>query len=425
MNKHIPNGYKQTEIGIIPKDWEMKKLYEIAEIITGPFGSSIKKEFLSNKGIPIYSARNVLKKDFSKTEFIKTEHYKNLKAFKVKLNDIFITTRGTIGKVRLFNKKKKGIIHSNLSIIRLKQIHKLHLEYLIFILNDKKIHNQINEILSSTTIDALYGSNIKNLLIPLPPLPEQQAIASVLSGMDALIEQLNKLIQKKTAIKKGTMQQLLTGQKRLPGFTGEWVRKKLGEVGIKLKAGGTPSKNIKQYWEGKIPFATIEDLTNSGKYLYSTKNKISEIGLTNSSAWLVPKNSLLISMYASLGEIVINKIETSTNQAILTIIPKKNYDLNFLYYLIRNSKSKYEKLISQTTQKNLNKNKLENLKFLLPPTLKEQQAIAQILSDMDKEIEALEKLKRKYENIKKGAMALLLTGKVRLINSQTAKTPSL
>lgn len=201
----------------------------------------------------------------------------------------------------------------------------------------------------------------------------------------------------------------------------DWEIKKIKDIG-KIITGGTPSTKNKNYWNGEIPFVLIEDMTNAKKYIYDTKNKITELGLKNSSAWVVPKNSLLISMYASLGEVVINKIETATNQAILAIILKNDYDLEFLYYLIKFSKNNFEKFVSQTTQKNLNKNKLRNFEIFIPKKFDEQQAIAQVLSDMDKEIDALQKRKNKLTHIKQSAMHLLLTGKVRLIHPSQNST---
>ncbi len=96
----------------------------------------------------------------------------------------------------------------------------------------------------------------------------------------------------------------------------EWEVVRLGDVVQKMKAGGTPKRGIKEYWNGEIPFALIEDITSCGLYLSKTKNTITEEGLKNSNAWIVPENSLLLSMYATIGETAINTIPLATNQAI-------------------------------------------------------------------------------------------------------------
>jgi len=187
-----------------------------------------------------------------------------------------------------------------------------------------------------------------------------------------------------------------------------WKWARLGEVCKNLKAGGTPARDMLDYWGGNIPFALVEDLTKN-KYLTSTSETITEKGLKNSSAWIVPKNSILISIYASLGEVAINKIDTSTNQAILGMILKENYDLEFIYYLLKFNKNNFEKFTTQTTQKNLNKKIVSELKFALPTSLPEQQKIAEILETIDNAIEKTDKIIEKYKRIKQGLMQDLLT----------------
>jgi type I restriction enzyme S subunit len=186
----------------------------------------------------------------------------------------------------------------------------------------------------------------------------------------------------------------------------KWVR--LGEVCKNLKAGGTPARDKLDYWGGNIPFALVEDLTKN-KYLTSTSETITEKGLKNSSAWIVPKNSILMSIYASLGEVAINKIDTSANQAILGIILKENYDLKFIYHLLKFNKNNFEKFTTQTTQKNLNKKIVSELKFALPTSLPEQQKIVEILETIDNAIEKTDKIIEKYKRIKQGLMQDLLT----------------
>jgi len=195
----------------------------------------------------------------------------------------------------------------------------------------------------------------------------------------------------------------------------EWEVKRLGEVVIKLKAGGTPKTSVKEYYQnGYIPFVKIEDLTTNGKYLRKTLLKITEEGLRNSSAWLVPENSLLLAMYGSLGEVSINKIQVATNQAILGIIPNSNkLELEYLYYWLLYFKPKWNLYAKTTTQANLTKQIVENSFIPLPP-LPEQKAIAQRLKTIDDQIENLKNQKETLQKIKKKFMDLLLTGKVRV-----------
>jgi len=194
----------------------------------------------------------------------------------------------------------------------------------------------------------------------------------------------------------------------------EWEVVKLGEVCTKIKAGGTPLTSKKEYYNGNIPFVKIEDMTSSYKYIKSTLTSITEAGLKNSSAWLVPVKSLLVAMYGSIGAIAINEIEVATNQAILAILPNnEKTNVEFLFYLLTHLKPLLKKHAKQTTQANLTAEIIKNFKIALPNYF-EQQRIAEILSTVDKKLEIERKEKARLEKIKQGLMDLLLTGKVRV-----------
>jgi len=195
----------------------------------------------------------------------------------------------------------------------------------------------------------------------------------------------------------------------------DWEVVRLGEVAKKMKAGGTPKKGVKEYWNGEIPFVLIEDMTSCGLYLSKTKETITEGGLKNSNAWLVPENSLLLSMYATIGETAINTIPVATNQAILAIIPKSNFDIVFGANLLKFNAERLKMQNIQSTQKNVNRGIVENFKIPLPP-LSEQKKIASILSAIDQKIEAEENKKKALEDLFKSMLHNLMTAKVRVNN---------
>ncbi len=192
----------------------------------------------------------------------------------------------------------------------------------------------------------------------------------------------------------------------------KWEYIKIGDTKVveKMKAGGTPLKSVKEYYEnGMIPFVKIEDMVNSSKYLATTQEFITEDGLNHSSSWLTPIDSILFSMYASYGEVSINKIPVATNQAIISIVPKKeNVDVTFLYYELKNLKSSLKQYLRSTTQSNLNAEIVRGLKIVLPP-LPEQQKIAEILTTADQNIELINQEIQAAEKLKKGLMQTLLT----------------
>jgi len=188
----------------------------------------------------------------------------------------------------------------------------------------------------------------------------------------------------------------------------EWRVVRLGEVAEHMKAGGTPSRKETRYWGGNIPFVLIEDMTSCGLYLASTKETITPEGLEHSSAWLVPPGSLLLSMYATIGETCINLIPVATNQAILAIIPSSTFCPEFGAYLLKFYSGRLAQYNVQSTQKNVNKGIVENFPIPLPP-LPEQRAIAHVLRTVQRAKEATEGVIAALKELKKSLMQHLFT----------------
>lgn len=264
---------------------------------------------------------------------------------------------------------------------------------------------------AKSSVDSVRMEMISKMPIPLPPLKEQKTIAKVLADIDELITSIEKLIHKKKLIKQGAMQELLSGKKRLPGFSGEWQVRKLGEI-AEFYSGGTPLTSNKKYYGGTIPWITSGDLNK--RQIREVSGRITELGLRNSAAKMVKKGTVLIALYgATAGVVAISEIDAAINQAILAII-LKNDDSKYLYYRLSYMKEWITKTFTQGGQPNLSANIIKSIPIPLPP-LKEQKAIAQILSDMDSEIESLEKKLEKYKLTKEAMMEKLLTGQVRLV----------
>jgi type I restriction enzyme S subunit len=251
--------------------------------------------------------------------------------------------------------------------------------------------------------------------IVVPSLPEQSAIAAALSDVDVLIGALNQLIAKKRDIKQAVMQKLLTGQQRLPGFHGEWEVKRLSELSD-IRNGGTPSTTQSQFWDGNVLWCTPTDITslNGSKYLSETSRKISQLGLKASSAELIPANSIVMTSRATIGECAINLVPVSTNQGFKSFVPFEDVDTEFLYYLLITQKQGFISLCGGSTFLEIGKTQLAAFTVRLPAT-NEQVAIAEVLSDMDAEILALEQRRDKTRRLKQGMMQELLTGRTRLV----------
>lgn len=275
---------------------------------------------------------------------------------------------------------------------------------------------------TSNSMKNISKEQLLSLEILYPSFQEQTAIAEVLSDVDSLISSLQKLIEKKKAIKQGTMQELLTGKKRLPGFYGAWSKQQLGNI-CDIINGGTPSTSIAEFWNGKILWCTPTDITSCAtKYIYTTESKITESGLKASSATLLPKGALLLCSRATIGEVRIAGNEICTNQGFKSLVVHQNISNEWLYYIVRILKQDMlEKAIGSTFLE-ISKKDLAELDIIVPE-FAEQQAIAQVLSDMDSEIEQLEKKLAKYQQIKQGMMQELLTGRIRLVDVDGKEQP--
>ncbi len=403
--------YKETEIGIIPEDWNTVQLLDIvdekSDIVAGPFGSNLKVSDYQKEGIPIIRLQNIDRNKFifKNIKYISHKKAEELKYHSFISGDIILAKLGDpIGKTCIVpNELVNGIIVADVVRIRVspKKINKIFIEY---ILNSKSCIKQLNEEIIGTTRPRVNLSQVRDLKIPLPLLYEQEQIANILFTIDNRLDIVERERQRIERLKVGIMKELFERKK--------WKIIKFEEICDKIRSGGTPLTSRKEYYNGNIPFVKIEDITKSGKYLIDTKIKISYEGLNNSTAWLVPKNSLLLAIYGSLGEITINKIDVTTNQAILGIIlDNTKVDTDYIYYFFKNVKlMRYAK---QSTQANLTAEIIRSIEIPLPP-LEEQKLISNILNTLDAKLSIQQSKKSKLENIKKSLMNDLLTGKKRV-----------
>lgn len=242
------------------------------------------------------------------------------------------------------------------------------------------------------------------LFLPVD-IDEQSAIAETFSDIDRLISSLQKLIEKKKAIKQGAMQELLTGKKRLPGFSGKRKRKKLGNY-IKFEV-GFPFKS--QYFNSQhigLRLIKNRDLKSDDQVYYTTEDVSSE--------YIVNNGDVLVGMDGDFTPCIWRKGVALLNQRVGRI-GAFGMDLLFSYYLLQQPLQELQIGTGATTVKHLSHFDVEELELTFPEEIKEQQAIAQVLSDMDNDIEQLEKKLSKYQQIKQGMMQELLTGWIRLV----------
>ena len=274
------------------------------------------------------------------------------------------------------------------------------IDFLYYVLGSDEVIQQYISMAAGSSVQNLNKEKVSKVVINIPPLPEQRCIAAVLSDTDELISTLEKLIAKKRAIKQGTMQGLLTGKRRLPGFREEWVEKKLGEC---LTVGHGQSQKEIETLNGKYPI-----LATSG-----------EIGRTN--YFLYDRDSVLIGRKGTIDKPQYIETPFWTIDTLFYTIINDDYSVRFLYYLF--CLIEWNKYNEASGVPSLSRKVIEDIDIIIPQTKDEQTAIATILSDMDAEIDTLTEKLNKYKNIKQGMMSELLTGRIRLVQPETKRTP--
>jgi len=399
--------YKQTELGLIPSDWEVKRLGDIGFFKKG---KGIRKDEVFPDGLPcirygeLYTRHNEYVKKIN--SFISQNVAKESQ--RIAKGDILFAgsgeTREEIGKCAAFLSDKETYAGGDIVILSPKNCDSL---FLGFLLNDSIIAKQKAQNGQGDAVVHIYPNGLSRILLPIPPtLAEQTAIATALSDADGLITSLEKLIAKKRNIKQGAMQELLRPKEG-------WVVKKLGEVIEKIIGGGTPSRSNKLYWCGEIPWVTVKDFATFNPCM--SQEYITKEGLKNSASHLIPKGTLITSTRMAVGKAIIYQVDVSINQDLKAIFPKSNLDILFLFHWFERNAVSIESLGSGSTVMGISLGELKNIEIAIPSTKVAQLAIATILSDMDTEISILEKKLEKAKQVKQGMMQQLLTGKIRLV----------
>mgnify|MGYP001425788089 CR=1 FL=1 len=317
------------------------------------------------------------------------------------------------GKLRPYLKKYyfpdfEGVCSSEIWVLR-NQKGKIRNKYLYYLVQTNRFNKSAN-ISIGTKMPRADWNFVSETIFPIPTLKEQDKIISVLSTWDKAIKLKEKLIEQKKKQKKGLMQKLLTGEVRLPGFEGEWKVVQIGDLS-KVVTGNTPStQNVEFYDNGTIPWITPTDISES-KYISDSERKLTEKGLDNGR--LIPKGSLLVTCIASIGKNAILTRNGSCNQQINAIFPSDKHSNEFLYYKLELEVKKMEMLAGKTSTPIINKSTFEKYKIKIPE-FNEQRAIAEVLSEFDRNIELLINEIKQLKLQKKGLMQLLLTGKVRV-----------
>jgi len=412
---------KQTDVGMIPRDWNVAKLGEYAAFRTGPFGSALHKADYIEDGIPVVNPMHIIDSRVipTRTMAITEAAARKLADFRLRHRDLIIARRGDMGRCAVIREEQVGWLCGTGSMI-IRCTDDLSPEFLQRLLSSPRVIATIEGSSVGSTMTNLNQAVLADLRIQIPSVREQLTMTAALADVDALLDVLTALVTKKRDIKQASMQQLLTGKTRLPGFRDGWKTKRLGDLGI-WTGGATPSMSNLSYWNGgEVPWASSGDIKSN--HLKDTAKMITRTAVLESSTTLLPVGAILIVTRSGILRrylpVAKNAVSVAINQDIKAVIPHSAYSPDFLLHAFVHEGPRIlaSCLKAGTTVESVEYVWLKRFEISLPKTMQEQFAIAEVLSDMDVEIAALEQRLAKTRLLKQGMMQELRTGRTRLVS---------
>lgn len=418
-----------------PDTWSIGTLEDICvpnRVVRGPFGGALKKEIFVPFGYKVYEQRNAIYQSVNiGSYYVNESKYREMSRFAVKSGDYIISCSGTIGRIyQIPLTFPKGIINQALLKLTI-NTEKINPTYFYKYFQWDEFQQKIIDDTQGGAMKNLVGMDIfKKAPIVLPEMKEQTAIAEALSDIDSLIFSMQKLIEKKKAIKQGALQELLTGKKRLPGFNEEWEELNFAES-AKLKARiGWQGLTTSEYLQSGYAYLITGTDFHNGRIKWETCHFVDEKRYKQDLNIQIKKHDILLTKDGTIGKVVyISNVQkpTTLNSGVFVIRPAKedSFDPNFVYHILNSFlfDNFLAKLSAGSTINHLYQKDFVDFTFKAPSELVEQQAIAQVLSDMDSEIDQLEKKLAKYQQIKQGMMQELLTGRIRLVDADRKEQP--
>lgn len=411
-----------TEIGEIPSEWQVRKLGEIT-IGKGEYGiGASATEYIEGKPryLRITDIGDSCRLLFNEIKGLDDADYEK---YILKEGDIvFARTGNTTGKGYVYNREHGELVYAGFLIKYSIDNNIAKHNFIKYVIQSKRYWDWVNIMSTRSGQPGINSNEYSSFIVQLPPLKEQEKIASILSTVDEQIDNVDALIEKNKELKKGLMQTLLTKgightkfkKSEVGEIPEEWEVMKLKEI-CNIKIGGTPSRNELSYWDSekkyKNKWISIKDLSNCNKYIYDTNEYITELGIHNSNVKMLEPKTVIMSFKLSIGKMAITTENMYTNEAIAGFTElNDNVYYEYLYYIIPFLKYDIDIAVKGST---LNKEKLNNTLIALP-RYNEQIKISSILSELDEKIEEYEKKKQKLEVVKKGLMQQLLTGCIRI-----------
>jgi type I restriction enzyme, S subunit len=411
-----PALFKKSVAGSIPKDWLTSKLSVLVDpsrpisygiVQTGPY---VLNGIRCIRVIDIENGR-INNSGLITTSAAVSEAYKRTV---LHVDDIVMPLRGRVGDAALVGIATVGC-NLTRGVALISTNHKVCAPYCLHYITSIATRSRLAQSMNGSALQELPIASLRAFEIAYPQKrAEQEAIANALSDADSLIESLEQLLTKKRQIKQGAMQELLTGTRRLPGFSGEWKMAAIADV-ASVTRGASPRPIDDPVWfddQSVVGWVRISDVTQARMYLEETTQRLSPLGIKSSRP--VPENSLIMSICATVGRPVLTRIATCIHDGFV-VFDDLLIDQLFFYYVLCFIENDWGRQGQTGSQMNLNTGLINSTIISIPKQRKEQSAIAAFLSDLDVSITTLEGNLTKARQIKQGMMQELLTGRIRLV----------
>ena len=413
----VPPGNRRTDI--IPPDWRMSTVgaefkVELGKMLDSARNAGIPKLYIGNRSV---QWGRIDLTDVATVRMTPAD----LQRFGLRRGDLLVCEGGEIGRAAIWDEMVPECYYQK-ALHRLRPLRCYDVYLMMSLLQLWASTGHLANYVTQTSIAHLPKDKLEEVPLPVPPEPEQRAIAEVLSDVDGLLSALDALIAKKRAIKQAVMQQLLTGKTRLPGFEGKWETKRLGEIGDISGAGVDKKFNMNE-----IPVRLVNYLDVYHKTFLYSEDLVHEVSAkpNHIRRCVVEKGDIFFTPTSEVrndigrSAVAMEDIpDGAYSYHVVRLRLKKDWDLHFRAYAF-DTKSFLDQANKQCegsgTRYVITLPKFRSMVVRFPPSVEEQAAIATVLSDMDAEIAALEQRRDKTRAMKQGMMQALLTGRVRLV----------
>jgi type I restriction enzyme S subunit len=370
--------------------WVESTLDEIADFINGyPF----KPTDLGDIGTPVIRIKQLL----DPTEPVDRTEIETPERCLLEDGDIVFSWSGTLA-VRIWNRGPAKLNQHLFKVVEKEGVFK----GIVPLILDRAIE-ELEQKSHGTTMKHITKQTLLPHKVLLPPLPDQRRIVDLISSVDFYIESLQQKFESEKRSRNAVLHELLSAG------GDDWVETTLGEVS-EVIGGGTPSTSIPEYWEGEIVWLTPSEITSQhGEFVSNSIRKISELGLKNSGAQMLPKGSVILTSRASVGYVAISAIELCTNQGFQSLVPKDSVLAEFLMFWIQQNRSEFESRSAGSTFKEISKSNVKSIKLSLPP-LPEQRRIIEIISTIDGVKGKTEIAIKEAKRLRSGLLSDLLSG---------------